>query len=147
MVKRLRELGVEIRSIEAAPWIEDVESRLGFHLPNSYRALVTCYAFPVLEFDAVELFGNQGNNSRYDITSAPFRDRIMSTWLSANRLLHIGHPYIGNYDPICLDLQSTAADPPIVRLDHEDILLERKKVRRSGVANNLIELLQTVQRA
>ena len=69
-----------------------------------------------------------------------FRDPQMSPWLAKYRLVHIGFPHIGDYDPICLDVSGTASvEAAVVRLDHEDILLERKKVHRSALAPGLVD--------
>src|SRR5260221_11698377 len=103
-VARLSHSGAGPRPIVGAPWLDGVERRLGFSLPPSYRSLVERYAFPVLDVGSAELFANEGDESEYDITVALFRDPHMSPWLAARRLLHIGHPYIGDYDPICLDV-------------------------------------------
>ena len=92
----------------------------------------------------MELFSNLGDMSEYDLTAAPFRDPYMGPWLINHHLLYIGHPWMGHYDPICLDLVARGADdePPVVQLDHEDILLMHRKVARTTIAPSLFELLQ-----
>src|SRR5678816_4705273 len=67
LVGRLAERGTEFRPIRNAPWIEEVESRLGFKLPAIYRSLVTRYAFPTLTLEKVELFSNLGDGSEEDL--------------------------------------------------------------------------------
>lgn len=144
LVARMIAGGVEIRATENAPWIADVESRLGTALPADFRDFVIRYSFPLLEFKDVELFSNLGDMSEYDLTHAPFRDPNMSPWLIGHGLVHIGFPYIGNYDPICLELSSASTDegPGIVRLNHEDILLERATVHRTSVSPSFLALLE-----
>ena len=144
LVRLLVERGVTIRPIDSSPWISSVEDRIGYPYPPSFRSLVTRYSFPYLEFVEVELFSNLGDMSEYELTNAPFRDSHMGPWLIAHRFVYIGHPYIGQYDPICLDLTSRGRDdePPVVQLDHEDILLERKKVGKTIVAPSFVALLR-----
>src|SRR5687767_3938793 len=112
----MRRLGVHVRSIDRAPWIEDAEQRLGFRLPVSFRSLVTHFAFSPVELDRAELFGNMGDCSEFDLAVAMFRDAHMSPWLATHRLVHIGHPFLGDYDPICLEAME-GADPVVVRLN------------------------------
>ena len=49
VVARLCQGGAEIRSLAGAPWIDDLEARLGLSFPPSFRSLVNRYAFPLLD--------------------------------------------------------------------------------------------------
>ena len=143
VVDRLRQAGADIRPLASAPWVDDIEGRLNLRLPPSFRSLVGRYAFPLLDIGEVELFANEGDGSEYDLTAALFRDPSLSPWLAEHRLIHIGHPYIGNYDPVCLDLtHRNLVEPPVVQLSHEDILLERPSVSRTLLADNFLSLLE-----
>ncbi len=142
-VVRMRERGEVIRPLASAPWIAHVEQRLGLHFPPSFRSLIGRYAFPVLDLGLVELFANEGDGAEYDLTTAPFRDAFMSPWLITHRLIYIGHPHIGDYDPVCFDLSNQELlEPPIVKLNHEDILLERPTVRRRVLADSFLALVE-----
>ena len=142
VVDRLVERGAQIRPLQNAPWVEKVESRLGFKLPTVYRSLVTRYAFPTLTLEKVELFSNLGDGSEDDLATAPFRDAGLSEWLISHRLPQIGRPSSGSYDPVCFHLESSSRDPALVQLDHEDILLSRKKVRRLPIAQSFLALVR-----
>jgi hypothetical protein len=144
LVARLVERGAQIRPLRSAPWVEEIESRLGFKLPAIYRSLVTRHAFPSLTLEKVELFANLGDGSEHDLAIAPFRDAGLSEWLISHRFPQIGRPSTGSYDPVCFDLESsrTARDPAVIQLDHEDILLSRRKVRRLTVAPSFLMLVQ-----
>jgi hypothetical protein len=141
LVDRLIEKGAKLRRVAHAPWIEDVESQLGFKLPAVYRSLVTRYAFSQIELEKVELFSNLGDGSTEDLATAPFRDPHMSPWLISHRLVQIGRPSKGSYDPVCFDASSGNRDPVIVQLDHEDILQSRKEVRKAKVASSFLSLV------
>jgi hypothetical protein len=143
VVERLRQQGADIHPITNAPWINEIEHRLKLRFPASFRSLIDRYAFPLLDIGEVELFANEGDGSEYDLTHAPFRDPIMSPWLMEHQLIHIGHPYIGNYDPVCIDLsRNDLVETPIVQLNHEDILLERQSVRSKVIADNFLNLFE-----
>jgi hypothetical protein len=109
-------------------------------LPGSYRSLVTRYTFPVLELEGVDLFANKGDDADDDITKGMFLDPYMSPWLISRRLIQIGRPSTGGYDPVCLD--GSGGEPAVVQLDHEDILLDRKKVARLVIAPSFYTLLE-----
>lgn len=143
IIERLRQEGADIRPLASAPWIDVLEQRLKLRFPSSFRSLIGRYAFPLLDIGEVELFGNEGDGSEYDLTHALFRDPYMSPWLIEHQLIHIGHPFIGNYDPVCIDLScKDLVEPPIVQLNHEDILLERQSVSRKVIADNFLNLFE-----
>src|SRR5207247_264288 len=104
-----------IHPVAKTPWVEKAELQFGFKFPAIYRSLVTRYTFPALLLEKVELFSNLGDGSDDDLTTAPFRDAHMSSWLISHRLLQIGRPSTGSYDPICFDLASSSnRDPAVV---------------------------------
>ena len=145
-VAALRERGAVILDIAGAPWLADVEQRLGLSYPAAFRALVDRFSFEPLEIGGVELFANEGNGSDGDVTVEPFRDPHLSPWLMSHRLLQVGRPATGSYDPVCFDLTAgRSRDPCLVRLDHESILLDRAKVKRTVVAKNFMALLRGIQ--
>lgn len=117
--------GASIGPIEQAPWIDELEGRLGFRLPTPYRALVTRYQFAPFEIGGLDFFANTGVNDLDELAVAVFRDRFISTVTLAHGFLQVARPADGNYDPICFDLnhRSQNRDCPIVRLDHEAILI------------------------
>lgn len=140
-VGALIERGLPFQRIEAVSWVDDIEGRLGFGLPWSLRVLVTHYRFPALELGGVEFFSNLGEDSEDDLTVAPFRDKGLLEWFRANQRFHFARPSTGSYDPICLAKHgnhSTAVE----QIDHEDILLCRKQVRRTVLSNSLEHLLE-----
>ncbi len=142
IVERLRAEGADIRPLSSAPWIDELERKLGLSLPSSYGSLVRRYAFPLLNIGEVELFGNEGDGSDLDLAVAIFRDPNLAPWLIQHRLIHIGHPGTGSYDPVCMDLSGRAPKQAVVQLDHEDILMQRRTVRRNTIAASFLDLLE-----
>jgi hypothetical protein len=134
-------LGMPFERVASAPWINDVEVRLGFSLPESLRVLVSNYRFPQIELGGVEFFANLGDGSDEDIGIAPIRDKGLFDWLRAHRKIHFARSTTGSYDPICLESRRGHSSP-VEQIDHEDILLIRKKVRSTILSSSLEELLQ-----
>ena len=146
-VERLRASGADICPVDGVPWIAEIEQRLGFPYPRSFRALVTRYLFAPLEIGRVEVFANLGDGSDEDVTVATFCDPYISPWLLAHQLVQFGRPFTGSYDPVCFDFAEGSAEPKVVCLDHEDILQQRKRVHREVISPNFIALLQGNQGA
>ena len=72
-------------------------------------------------------------------------DPHLSSWLIKRGHLQFGRPYLGDDDPICFDTRAgSAADAPVLKFNHEDILMERAKVRREVLASGFIEFLESL---
>ncbi len=137
----LIERGMLFERVTTTPWINDVEVRLGFSLPASLRVLASSYRFPQIEIGGVEFFANLGDGSYDDMTVAPFRDKGLFDWLRSRRKVHFARPATGSYDPVCLESRGSHSTA-VEQIDHEDILLIRKKVKSTTFAASLEELLQ-----
>ena len=133
--------GVPLSPLGSAPWIGAIEQRIGRRLPEAYRALTNAYAFPSFEIGSVEWFANRGDGGDDDIARAPFRDRTLSSWLHSHGFFPFARPASGSYDPVCFDLNDQSVDTAIVRIDHEDILLSRRKKRMHRLADSLLDLV------
>jgi hypothetical protein len=140
-VATLIKRGVAFERVSLAPWISVIEVRLGFGLPASLRVLASNYRFPQLELGGVQFFANLGDGSDDDMTVAPFRDKGLFEWLRTHRKVHFARPATGSYDPVCLESRGTHS-AAVEQIDHEDILLSRKKVKSTALAASLEELLQ-----
>lgn len=128
---------------EAPVWLASFEQRLPFRLPPSYRSLFVRYRFPAFVADAANLFGNLDGQSHDDLVVASMRDSILSSRTLANGFIQIGRPASGHYDPICFDLRHRlkSGEAGIVRLDHEDILVNGSIYVVEKIAASFLELL------
>ena len=73
-----------------------------------------------------------------------FADEVLSRVLLREGFIHIGKPLDWNYDPVCFDTRarSRRGEYPLVRLDHEEILIgERVKVREK-VAESFLDVMR-----
>jgi len=141
-VARLEANGHPFEALERADWVAAVEEKLGRAFPPSFRCLVTGFAFPEVDIGGVTLFANLNDGSPEDVTVAPFADPFMSQWLISRGYVQFGRPDTANYDPVCFDFSEKQKEPPVVVLDHEDILLERRKVRVRKLADSFFDLIQ-----
>lgn len=91
----------------------------------------------------MRLFGNMDGKQRDDFVVASVRDATLCSVTRRNGLLQIGKPVSGSYDPVCFDLRSRSktGEGPVVRLDHEAILIEGRIAVVSTVAASFLELL------
>jgi hypothetical protein len=142
-VARLRQLGTVVEFVTDAAWVPQLERRFKRGLPPLYRSLLLRFCFASREVGEVELFGNLGWPDEHDITVAPFSDPLLSTWLIDRGYIQFGRPATGSYDPVCFDysVEVRGSEPTIVSLNHEDVLLDRKKVRKRTVAASFAALL------
>ena len=130
-------------SAVAPPWLGPFEQSLPFRLPPSYRSLVLRYRFPAFVGDTVNLYGNLDGQSHDDLVVASIRDPVLSSVSRANGFIQIGRPASGSYDPICFDLRrrEKSGEVGIVRLDHEEILINDSIRVVANVATSFLELL------
>jgi hypothetical protein len=130
-------------SAEAPPWLVPFEQSLPFRLPPSCRSLLLRYRFPATVAGTVNLFGNLDGKSYDDFAVASRRDPVLSSVTQSNGFIQIGRPASGSYDPICFDLRSRSrsGEAGIVRLDHEEILINDSIHIAEKVADSFVELL------
>ena len=126
-VARLATIGSR-PDVAAIPWIGAYELALPFRLPPHFRSLITRYSFCPFEWRDVLFFGNLGNGDHTDLVVASVRDPLLTRVTRSHGLLHVGRPASGSYDPVCFDMsrRSKTGDAPLVRLDHEEILIKER---------------------
>jgi hypothetical protein len=121
----------------SAEWLPEVESRLPFPLPSTFRSLIKRYLFPSFEVAPLTLFSvgvRDPESTGMEFKSAIFADRFMSPFLLRNGLLPFARPGDYSYDPVCFDFRAPnrKSEPAVVRIDHEEILCnERLRVVES----------------
>jgi len=128
---------------EAPSWLAPFEQSLPFRLPSSYRSLLHRYRFPPIAAGTVNLFGNLDGKSYDDLVVASCRDPVLSSVTRSNGFIQLGRPASGSYDPICFDLRSPSrsGEAGIVRLDHEEILINDAIHVVEKLADSFVELL------
>jgi hypothetical protein len=134
IVASLEASGEPFEAAPDCPWLYELESAYGVSMPEPFRSLVEHYRWAEFEVGPLRAFSNLGARSEYDLLMAPFADKPIASWLRSQGLLQIGRLSTGSYDPVCLELAAGSSECPVVRVDHEDILLCRKRVRVTVLA-------------
>jgi hypothetical protein len=143
VVLRLKAAGHTFDVIDGSDRVVALEAKFGRRLPASFRHLVTGYAFPEFEIGGVTIFSNLDDGSPMDFSVGPFADPFMFSWLTGKGYIQFGRRDEINYDPVCFDLSEAKREPAVVVFDHEDILLERRKVRPKRLADSFLKLVET----
>ncbi|MCB1588632.1 MAG: hypothetical protein KDI56_07000 [Xanthomonadales bacterium] len=141
LVACLETMGHPFESAADCPWLDTLEQSYRLRLPEPFRSLVRYYRWPEFDVGPLAAFSNLGVHDDDDLLKAPFRDKPILEWLQANGLIQIGRLATGSYDPVCLNLAARGARASIVSIDHEGILLCRRKVRVTQLSTSLEELI------
>jgi hypothetical protein len=122
--------------------IANLEQRLGFPFPPSFRSLVCRYRFPEFEFGPIVFFSNTGESRPRDLELKIFADRAMSPQLLSAGYLQIGNPWSGVYDPICIKAQPEGVEGPVVEMCHESLLCNEELVILEELSPSFLELVR-----
>jgi hypothetical protein len=138
--------GVPFTPLPRAPWIEQFERKLPARLPLSFRSLVTRYSFPAFEVNALILFANTGDEAEDELSNAVFKDKAMVEVTQNAGYIQFARPADGWYDPICFNTNynSNNREFPIVRLEHEAILVNSRIVVREMIAKSFYAFAQAI---
>jgi hypothetical protein len=110
-----------------AGWLTDVEGRLPFRIPPTFRSLIARYVFPRFRSGPLSFYGiglphpdSNGDEFRFAI----FSDNTIGPFLMKQGLLPFARPADGSYDPVCFDWRGSKRrlEPTVVRVDHEEML-------------------------
>lgn len=127
-------------------WVSELETKLGRNLPPSFKSLLSRYEFEPFECGGVLFFGNSRrvDDAREEMRYVIFRDKVLSDCLLSNGYIQIGRPDTGDYDAICFDLNrlDSRQECPLVRVEHENILIEQKIVVTQVLASSFPAFMQ-----
>jgi hypothetical protein len=119
----------QIRPAASNPWVTALEQRIPYPFPKLHSSLITRYRFAEMEVGSIMFFANTGQDVFHELRNRMFADPHLSPVLLTHGLLHFGHPFAGNYDSVCFDTRRASnGDAPIVRIDHEDILIRNGRI-------------------
>jgi len=130
-------------------WLPEIEQSLPAALPPTFRSLVSRYCFPALEVGPIVLHGNTSEGSEYfEFRKRLFQDPYMSPFLLRHGFIQFGKPADWSYDPVCFHLASRSKrECPIVRLDHEEILIRQRVRVTASIAPSLRKLFEQLMAA
>lgn len=127
-----------------SPWLSELEQSLPHRLPATFRSLISRYCFPSLEVGPIVLHANTSEGSEYfEFRKRLFHDRTMSPFLLQHGFIQFGKPADWSYDPVCFHVvPRSKREYPIVRLDHEEILIRNRVRIMASIARSLREVLE-----
>lgn len=102
--------------------LASLQEKTGLIFPPLFRELLKGYAFEPFVLGDIEFFGTIESEDGDLIADAIFRDEILSAALLEAKLLQVGRPDSGSYDPVCFNLASRSEEPELVQVDHESVL-------------------------
>lgn len=119
-----------------ANWLPEIEANLPFRLPLTFRSLLARYLFPSFSVGPLTLYsvGVNDPHTAIEFRRAIFADRHLSPFLLGHGFIPFARPADWNYDPICFDYRAKVrkSEPPVVRIDHEEILCQRPGTSAEG---------------
>jgi hypothetical protein len=101
-----------------------------------------------VDIDEVRLLGNPPGPGLFGFQQEMMRDPYLYPTLLSSRFVEFGKAAGGSYDPLCFDLKRTkAGDCPIVRIDHESVLVKARITVLKEVAPSFRALVRRVSKA
>lgn len=121
-------------------WIDQISGKLPAPFPPSFYSLVSRYAFTAFEYGSVRFFANTGERVYHELADMIFSDEHLYPTLFANGLIEFGKAG-DSYDPICFDTRRGVSECPIIRVDHEMVLMHEKIRVLGEIAPSFLEFI------
>jgi hypothetical protein len=142
-VEKLQSNGIAIQSHAGIDWIEKIIRRLPARFPPTFMSLISRYIFDEFEVEKLWFFANRGDQDWEELSQAVFRDKIIFKTTSTKGFLYFSRSADGSYDPICFDMRDRKKrEYPVVRLDHESILISETIKIIENVYPSLLEFMK-----
>jgi hypothetical protein len=129
----------------AAPRVRiDGLRRVG-RLPQLFESFAETYAWLDVDLRICRLFANPPSTDCVDLSTAMFADPVLNNTLLPLRLVRFALAPDCCYDPVCFDLSNFDGDDcPIVRLEHESILMHDRIDKCEVIFDSFRDLVQAV---
>ena len=141
--EKLKLNGIAIESYEDVDWVDRIVRRLPSKFSPTFMSLISRYIFDDFEVGNLWFFANRGDNDWNELSQSIFRDSIIFKFTTNNGFLHFAKPADNSYDPVCFDIRNRKKrEYPIVRLDHESILLSERIEIVESLCPSFLELME-----
>jgi hypothetical protein len=115
--------------------LEKVYGKLPARMPKLFEDCLSSFGWLGVELGGIDLFPHHAQAGLDEFVSHVVHDKALFPSLFRERFVQFGRAAGGSYDPICFDLKrSKDRDCPIVRIDHESVLINEKPVVTSELA-------------
>jgi hypothetical protein len=124
------------------PWVVPFEQKLPRQYPAAFQVLISKYRFCDFQVGPVIFFANTGEEIFYELANRVFVDKYMSPFLLEHGYLQFGQAE--DYDPICFAPRglNDKRESRIVRLDHEEILINNRLKITGEIALSIEDFLE-----
>jgi hypothetical protein len=136
--------GVGVTRVSSTPWLKGFLVHVPARLPRSYEYFLRHYRFSPFCLSGVDFYSNLGDDGTSDLVVAAMADRALHSVCFANLMVPIGRPAEGSYDPICFDLREGGREAPLVRVDHEEVLVHDRVTVTGRISESILQLIQDV---
>lgn len=114
-------------------------------LPQLFESFAQSFAWLEVDLRICRLFANPPAADFVELAAAMFADPVLNETLFPLRLVRFALAPDCGYDPICFDLSAFDGDDcPIVRLEHESVLMHDRVGKREIMFDSFGDLLRTV---
>lgn len=135
-----------IRAVTSGSHLEALYQNLPAHYPPLYEQLVLSYRWAKVDLELFRLWPNPAGSTLKGLGEEVYRDPGMHETLILNRCLQFGQGPDADYDAVCFDWgrRLPNGDCPVVQIDHEEILCNRRFKIVEELAPSFRELMQLV---
>lgn len=114
-------------------------------LPSLFESFAVSFAWLAVDLRVCRLFSNPPTGDLRSLADAMFSDRVLNDALLPVGLVRFALAPNSCYDPICFDLTRFDGDDcPIVRLEHESILIRDQIDKRVTIFDSFRSLVDAV---
>jgi len=139
--------GASVRRVSTAPAaLADLYRHVPGPFPPLFERLLLTYRWNLVDLDLITLLANPVSEGLKGFRSEVVRDTGLTETLHPAGLAQFARPGDINYDPVCFvtSRRTRDMDCPIVRVDHEGLLVERRLRITAEVAPSFRTLVERV---
>ena len=116
-----------VRQSTAPTALDTLYATIPGRLPALFEELLTSCRWLRVEISEIDFFANPPGPDFRGLHDEITRDPHLFPSLFSERFVEFGKAAGGSYDPVCFDLKrSRKRDCPLVRIDHESVLILRR---------------------
>jgi hypothetical protein len=126
--------------------LEKIYGSIPGRMPKLFEECLMSFGWLTVELGGIDLFPHQPQSGLKVFVEHVLRDEELFPSLFRDRYVQLGKAAGGSYDPICFDLKrSKKRDCPLVRIDHESVLIDEKPVVTAELAPSFEAWLEGVR--
>lgn len=125
--------------------LEKIYDTIPARMPKLFEDCLMSFGWLTVELGGIDLFPHHPKSGLDVFVEHVVKDEELFTSLFRERYVQLGRAAGGSYDPICFDLKRNKdQDCPLVRIDHEAVIIEEKPVVTAELAPSFRAWLQAL---